>query len=158
MFMIDHGIREGTAMTRLASRRMVFVEIDAQGSARHAGAAPYLNYAAPSTEDRALIDKVLSEPWLQQDLSSLALTWASSVLVQEHYDEVVAQRKAVVDKTIKAVHERLTREINHWARRANELLAEVKNGKQPRMQPENARKRVEELRARLDARTKELLG
>ena len=39
LFMIDHGIREGTSMTRLISRRMQFVEIDESGSVRHAGAA-----------------------------------------------------------------------------------------------------------------------
>jgi hypothetical protein len=137
---------------------MVFVEIDAHGNARHAGAAPYLNYAAPSAEDRGLVDKVLAEAWLKQDLSTFALDWASAHLVKEHFDEVVEQRKAVVDKTLQAVHARLTREINHWARRANELAAEVKNGKQPRMQPDNAKKRVEELKARLAGRTKELEG
>ncbi len=52
MFMIDHGIREGTTMTRLASRRMQFVEIDAAGNARHGGAAPYLSYESPSAEAR----------------------------------------------------------------------------------------------------------
>lgn len=158
LFMIDHGIREGTSMTRLASRRMQFVEIDADGNARHAGSAPYLDYEAPSGEDRALVEKVLAAPWLKQDLSSLALGWASEHLVKEHYDEVLAQRKALVEKTLQAVHERLTREINHWARRANELAAEVKAGKQPRMQPDNVRKRVEELKARLITRTKELEG
>jgi superfamily II DNA or RNA helicase len=156
LFMIDHGIREGTA--RLASRRMVFVESDAQGNARHAGAAPYLNYAVPKAEDRPLVDKVLAEPWLRQDLSAIALGWASAELVKEHFDEVVTQRKDIVEKTLHAVHERLTREINHWARRATELTAEVKRGKQPQMQPDNARKRVEELKARLAARTKELEG
>lgn len=158
MFMIDHGIREGTTMNRLASRRMVFVEIDAQESARHAGAAPYFNYATPAAEDRALIDKVLADVWLRRDLSQIALVWASAKLVEEHFDEVLSQRKSAVEKTLQAVHERLTREINHWARRATELAAEVKSGKQPRMQPDNARKRVEELKVRLAARTKELEG
>jgi superfamily II DNA or RNA helicase len=158
MFMIDHGIREGTTTTRLASRRMQFVEIDADGTARHAGAAPYLDYALPDDGDQPLVEKELAAPWLMQDLSSLALGWASAHLVKEHYDEVLAQRTAIVDKTLRAVHERLTREINHWAKRANELAAEERAGKQPRMQPGNARKRVEELKARLLARTNDLEG
>ncbi len=68
------------------------------------------------------------------------------------------QRRAVVKKTLEAVHERLTREINYWSKRANELAAEVKAGRQPRMQPDNARKRADELKARLDARKRELEG
>jgi SNF2 family DNA or RNA helicase len=156
MFMLDHGIREGTAMTRLVSRRMQFVEIDAGGQARHGGAAPYLNYEAPSAEDTAIVQKVLGEPWLRQDLGALALSWAGAHLVKEHFDEVAAQRRAIVKKTLQAVHERLTREINHWSRRANELMAEMRAGKQPRMQPDNARKRVEDLKVRLDVRTRDL--
>ncbi len=58
--------------------------------------------------------------------------------------------------TLEAVHERLTREINHWSKRANDLAAEVKAGKQPKLQPDNARKRVEDLKARLDSRRREL--
>lgn len=154
MFLIDHGIREGRA--RLASRKMQFVEIDAEGRARHGGAAPYLSYEAPAPEHRATVERVLAEPWLEQDLSSLALTWASAHLVKEHYDEVTRRRRAYVQKTLEAVHERLTREVNHWSKRALELAAEVKAGKQPRMQPENARKRVEDLTARLASRRREL--
>jgi len=156
MFMIDHGIREGTAMDRLCSRRMQFVELDAQGHARNAGAAPYLGYRAGEPEEKAVIDKVLAEAWLKEDLSSLALNWAGQHFVKEHFEEVKVQRTALTKKTLQAVHERLTREINHWSKRANELAQEVKLGKQPKMQPENARKRVEDLKARLDARTKQL--
>ena len=156
MFMLDHGIREGTAMTRLVSRKMQFVEIDAEGRTRHAGSAPYLSYDAPWPEYRSVVDRVLVQPWLKQDLSSMALTWASAHLVKEHYDEVTVRRKALVKKTLEAVHERLTREIIHWSKRANDLAAEVKAGKQPKLQPDNARKRVEELKARLDSRRREL--
>lgn len=158
MFMLDHGIREGTTMTRLVSRRMQFVEIDADGNTRHAGSAPYLNYDGPLAEHGAVVERVLSQPWLKQDLSSVALSWASGHLVKDHFEEVAIRRKALVKKTLEAVHERLTREINHWSKRANELASEVKAGKQPKLQPENARKRVEELKARLGARRRELEG
>ena len=156
LFLIDHGIREGTAMTRLASRRMNFVEIDALGQARNAGAAPYLNCYAPGTGEKKLIEKALAEPWLKQDLAQLALTWATQHLVGDHLVEVQAAREKMAKKTLAAVHERLTKEINHWSKRANELNADVKAGKQPKLQPENARKRVEDLKARLHARTAEL--
>ncbi len=156
MFMVDHGVREGTSMTRLASRRMQFIEIDKQGQVRNGGAAPYLSYETPSSEHKAVVAKVLADPWLKDDLSAIATSWASEHLVKDHFDEVKRQRKAVVKKTLEAVHERLTREINHWSKRAIELTAQVKAGKQPQVQPENAKKRAEELKARLDVRTKEL--
>jgi SNF2 family DNA or RNA helicase len=156
LFMVDHGVREGTTMTRLVSRRMQFVEIDRAGQARNAGAAPYLNYTLPSSAEKTLVQKALTDPWLQQDLSSLALDWAGQHLVQEHYEEVRLRRNEMVQKTLEAVHERLTREINYWAKRANELTAEVKAGKQPKLQPDNARKRVDDLKARLARRRKEL--
>lgn len=158
MFMLDHGIREGTSMTRLVSRKMQFVEIDAEGRVRHAGAAPYLSYDAPGAEYRGVVERVLAQSWLKQDLSNVALSWASANLVEEHYDEVTQRRKAVIRKTLEAVHERLTREINHWSKRALELTADVKAGKQPKMQPDNAKKRVEDLKARLEARRHELEG
>jgi hypothetical protein len=99
---------------------------------------------------------VLSLPWLAQDVSALALSWASEHLVKEHYEEVVVRRNALIKKTLEAVHQRLTREINYWSRRANEFAAEMKAGKQPRMQPDNARKRADELKARLQHRQAEL--
>ena len=74
MFMLDHGIREGTTMTRLVSRQ--FVEIDAaEGTATLV--APYLSYDAPWPEYHSVVERVLGQPWLKEDLSNLALTWAS---------------------------------------------------------------------------------
>jgi hypothetical protein len=99
---------------------------------------------------------VLAQPWLAGDLSARALEWASANLVRRHLDEVTAQRNAMVGKTLSAVHERLTKEINHWAKRANALTIEAKAGRQPSMQPENALRKKDELKARLVARTKEL--
>jgi SNF2 family DNA or RNA helicase len=156
MFLIDHGIREGTEMKRLASRRMGFIEIDPSGQVRDAGPAPYLSYYAPTAGETKLVDKALAEPWLKQDLSQLALNWATQHLVGDHLTDVKAAREEMVKRTLAAVHERLTKEINHWSKRASELSADVKAGKQPKLQPENAKKRVEELKARLQARRQEL--
>jgi SNF2 family DNA or RNA helicase len=158
MFLIDHIIREGTAMTRAASRQMHFVEIGPDGAVRDAGTAPYLNYYVPSDGEQKLVDRVLGDPWLQQDLGQLAIGWATQHIVGQHLDDVKAAREKMVKKTLAAVHERLTKEINHWSKRRNELEAAVKAGDQPKIQPENAKKRVEELKARLEHRTAELEG
>jgi Domain of unknown function (DUF3883) len=146
----------GTAMTDLVSRRMQFVEIDSEGQARHAGSAPYLNYETPASQHAELVKRSVEAPWLQADLSALALSWASAHIVKEHFEEVTQQRQAMVRKTLEAVHTRLTREINRLSKRANEMATAVKEGKQPQVQYENARAKVEDIKSRLLARTQEL--
>ena len=53
--------------------------------------------------------------------------------------------------------ERLVKEINYWSDRYITLQDAVKVGKQPQMQLEMARRRVDDLSARLQQRTKELI-
>jgi superfamily II DNA or RNA helicase len=157
MFLLDHGVREGgTSMTKLASRRMNFVEIDPKGTARDAGPAPYLSYRAPEADEKDAVDRCLADSWLKQDLSHLAVSWATQNLVPEHIAEVQTAREKMATKTLAAVHARLTREITYWSKRRNQFDAEMKAGKQPQMQPENARKRCDDLKARLAIRTAEL--
>jgi hypothetical protein len=50
----------------------------------------------------------------------------------------------------------LVHEIDHWSDRYLKLREEVAAGRQPRMQPENAKRRVDELTARLDQRKREI--
>ncbi len=50
----------------------------------------------------------------------------------------------------------MVKEINYWSDRYIKLTADVAAGKQPRLQPDNAKRRVEELTARLEQRKKEL--
>lgn len=156
LFVIDHVVREGTSMTKVASRRMHFVEIDRHGEPRNPGSAPYLNYYAPREAEQAIVAPLLTDPWLSTDLQHMAVRWATSELVGRHLTEVKELREAMAQRTLEAVHARLTREITYWSKRRNELDAEVKAGKQPKLQPENARKRVEDLKARLQRRTAEL--
>jgi hypothetical protein len=104
----------------------------------------------------ALVQDILCSPWLSQPLEPLALQLASEKLVPEHFAEVKNRRELQADKTLAAVHERLIKEINYWQDRYLKLSDDVKSGKQPRMQPENARRRVDELTARLQQRTAEL--
>jgi hypothetical protein len=76
--------------------------------------------------------------------------------VPEHYGEVKGRRERQADKTLAAVNERLVKEINYWSDRYIKLQDDVNAGKQPRMQPEMARRRVDELTARLEQRKTEL--
>lgn len=158
LFMISHTVREGGGDgKRVVSRRLQFVEIDRHGNATNAGWAPHLDLQPIDDYDLGLIKDVMGEPWLNKNLDALALSHASQKLVPEHYEEAKGRRERHADKALSAVHERLTKEINYLYGRAIKLDEDVKAGKQPRIQPENFKRKAEELEARLEQRTKELL-
>ena len=157
LFMISHTVREsGGDGKRVVSRRLQFVEIDKHGNASNAGWAPHLDLQPIADNDRGLVKDVLGEPWLKNNLDALALSHASQKLVPEHYEEAKGRRERHTDKALAAVHERLTKEINYLYGRAIKLDEDVKAGKQPRIQPDNFKRKAEELEARLEQRTKEL--
>ena len=161
LVMLDHSVRESAYIQgerQVASRRIQFVQIDSQGTVTNAGWAPHLDMEPVEDSDQALIQDILNEPWLCDTLEQQALGYAAEKLVPEHYQEIQEQRERQVKKTLDAVHERLTREIDYWQDRYFHLKDAMEAGKQPRMQPENARRRAEELRARLEQRTKELMA
>jgi superfamily II DNA or RNA helicase len=156
LFMVDHSVRENGSSGKVASRRLQFVEIDEHANAINAGWAPHLDLQPIDDYDRKLVGDVLQADWLNHNLESLALNHASQQLVPEHYAEVKGRRERQADKTLTAVNERLVKEINYWSDRYIKLKDDVDAGKQPRMQPEMARRRVDELTARLEQRKVEL--
>ena len=98
----------------------------------------------------------MEQQWLCKSLEDQDKAFAAGRLVPEHFEEVRQRRETQVDKTLNAVHERLVKEINYWQDRYFHLRDAMEAGNQPRMQPENARRMAEELRSRLEHRTKEL--
>lgn len=158
LFMVDHTVRESSQSGEVASRRLQFVEIDEQGNAINAGWAPHLDLQAIDEYDHKLVSDILQAGWLNHNLEALALNHASQQLVPEHYAEVKGRRERQADKTMAAVNERLVKEINYWSDRYIKLQDDVNAGKQPRMQPEMARRRVDELTARLEQRKAELVA
>lgn len=159
ILMLEHTIRETNGQAKsIASRRIQFVSIDMNNKATYAGWAPHLDLQPIEESDLLLIKDILHSPWLSQPLESLALQLASEKLVPDHYAEVKLRRELQADKTLEAVHERLVKEINYWQDRFLKLSDDVKAGKQPKLQPENARRRVDELTARLQQRTAELIA
>ncbi|HCF05834.1 MAG TPA: RNA helicase [Desulfomicrobiaceae bacterium] len=156
MFMIDHAVKEGADPARIVSRRMQFVEIDADGRAINAGWAPHLDLEPIAPADRALIEDVLTASWITQDLEQMALAYASAQLVPKHFDEARVRREQMVDKTLAAVHERLVKEINFWSDRYIKLKEDIAAGKDVRLTLDNVRRTLDDLTARLQTRTKEL--
>lgn len=158
LFMVDHTVRESSQSGEVASRRLQFVEIDEQGNAINAGWAPHLDLQPIDDYDLKLVSDILQAGWLNNNLEALALNHASQQLVPEHYAEVKGRRERQADKTMAAVNERLVKEINYWSDRYIKLQDDVNAGKQPRIQPEMARRRVDELTARLEQRKAELIA
>ncbi len=161
LVMIDHAVREsvyGKDERQVTSRRMQFVEIDAEGNVIHAGWAPHLDLEPLPESDAYLVQDILKQFWLCETLEQQALSYAAEKLVPEHFQEVKERRERHVDKILHAVHERLTKEIDHQQDNYFKLLDAVEAGRQPRMQPEMAKRRAEEMRARLEQRTKELMA
>ncbi len=158
LFMIDHSVKEGHDPSRVASRRMQFVRLDAEGRATGAGWAPHLDLEAPEPQDLALVQDILEAPWITRDLEQVALGYASAHIVPDHYREVKDRREREVDKTLAAVHERLVHEINFWSDRYVKLKEDLAAGKDVRLPVENVRRTIDELTARREAREKELLA
>ena len=155
--MLEHEVRESTGKRQTVSKVLRFVSIDTNMHLADAGHAPHLDLLPPQDNDSSQINThVMQAAWLNDDLEKRVLEFAAGKIVREHYQEVKTQRERQVDKIEQEVHKRLTKEINFWTDRHEKLKEDFLAGKQPRMQPENAQRRVEGLHARLNSRKQEL--
>jgi hypothetical protein len=163
LFFLEHTIQDAmttrTGERRAISKQMLYVEIDADGKARHLQYAPYLDY-------RALTDKepnsaaILARPecaWVSRDFEKQALGYAIAEVVPGHLAEVRNRRIELLDKTEAAVKDRLTKEISRLDHRAEELKLQEQAGKvNAKLNSAEARKRADELQARLEKRMQEI--
>ena len=157
LLLVDHSINEGSAASvPTLSRRLQFISVSPNGQARFAGWAPHLDLEPLASADVDLVKPLLAQPWLDADLEKRAQAYALERIVPEHYREVSQRRTRQIERVHAAVRERLVKEINYLTQRAIQLEADVRAGKQPRVQPENLKRNAEELTARLQAREKEL--
>jgi superfamily II DNA or RNA helicase len=161
LFYLEHSIQDARTdrqgNRRLVSRQMQFVEMDRAGRTHMAGYAPYLDYRPITDEERRLVERDLNAEWLKGDLESKALSYAIENLVPRHFDEVKKFKEELVAKTMAAVKDRLTKEINYWDRRAGELKEQELAGKvNARINSGRARERANDLEARLRRRMEEL--
>ena len=163
LFFLEHAIQDASLTKsgerRVVSKRLLFVEIDAQGTARHLNYAPYLDYR-PLADGEPTAEAILSRPecvWIGRDLENKAQAHAIAQVVPEHLAEVRDRKLALLDKTEAAVKDRLTKEINYWDFRAEQLKEQERAGKaNARLNSGEARKRADELQARLQRRMEEI--
>ena len=163
LFFLEHTIQDASLLPsgerRVISRRLLYVEMDAEGHARHLHYAPYLDYR-PLADGEPAAAILLARPelaWITRELEQRAQGHAIAAVVPEHVKEVRERRLGWIDKTRTAVKDRLTKEIAYWDHRAEQLKAQEQAGKAgARLNSQEARRRADELQSRLERRLAEL--
>jgi len=161
LYYLEHAIQDSRLVSggerRVISKQMQFIEINSEGDAKSAGSAPFLDYQPLSEDFKPLIESVLSTDWLRGDLEASIRAYAAQTLVPQHLQEVKARREESIKKTEAAVRDRLTKEIQYWDWRAEELKAQEQAGRtNARLNSDLARRRADDLQARLQKRMTEL--
>ena len=163
LFYLEHTIQDATNtqsnVGRVISKRMLFVELDANGNTRHPHYAPYLDYR-PLVADEPDAAAVLARPecaWLTGKLEDKARNHAIAHVVPQHLNELRNRKLSHLDKIEAAVKERLSKEVNYWSQRADELQVQEQVGKvNARLNSGEARKRALDLQERMQGRIEEL--
>lgn len=154
LFLLTHEIKSGDGT--VLSKRLQFVRVGADGKAMFAGWAPHLDLEPLADAERPLLEETLAAPWIASGQEGRALALAAQSLVPEHYKEVAYRRIAHVEKTLAAVNERLTKEIDFWQDRWMKLKEDGEAGKDVRLNLHNVETMIADLGSRLESRKKEL--
>lgn len=163
LFYLEHAIQDASLLPsgerRTISKQMLYVELDTDGKANHLHYAPYLDYR-PLREGEPDVDAFLGRPecaWINRELEQKAVGHAIAHVVPKHIGEVRDRRLGWIEKIRAAVKDRLTKEINYWDHRAEELELQEQAGKiNARLNSQEARRRADEMQARLEKRLAEL--
>jgi SNF2 family DNA or RNA helicase len=155
---LEHTITDGRlerGSRKVISRRFQFVEVTEAGDITDPGADPYLNYEPLDDSTRQLLAD-LDTRWCDDGVDQTARSWATANLASPHFAEVADVTKARIERTRRAVEERLNSEIRYWDARAAELKQQELHGKKPRLNSGRARQRADDLEARKTRRLREL--
>src|SRR5690606_32996988 len=135
---------------RVVSKRFEYVEIDVNGNVASAGYHPYIDYRAPSDDERKLLGDVAEQEWVRASLTDVALRYAIEHNAPAHLSEVEARVHARVDATAAAVEKRLSEEIRYWDAQALKLKDQELAGKRnAKLNSARARQRADEAAERL---------
>ena len=163
LFFLEHSIQDASITRsggrRVISKRVLYVELDAAGKARHMTYAPYLDYR-PLGEDEPDQEAVLARPecaWISSDLEQTVQQYAVGQVVPEHLGEIRQAKQPLIAKIRAAVQDRLTKETAYWDRRAGDLAAQEPAGRvNARLNSTQARRRADLLQERREKRLAEL--
>jgi len=162
LFYIEDSVQDGilapSGNKRVISKHIHFIELKENNTTTNAGYAPYLDYRAAKEEEQNAVHLFLTnQKWLQINVDDIAIEYAISQVIPAHLAEVRGRKTRLIDKTIKAVKERLIAEIRYWDFRANDLKEKETAGKvNAKLNSQMALRRAEDLEARLKKRLAEL--
>ena len=156
LFFLEHAVQDGRVdrdgRQLEISRRLQFIEVDANGHVRDAGPAPHLDYRALAEDERTAIATVLHTPWLSRELEDDVIGHAIATIVPGHVEEIRVRRQAEIEKVEREVTARLKKEINYWDHRAQDLKARERAGRRTRLSAGQAAARADDLADRLRRR------
>lgn len=163
MFYLEHAIQDASLTRsgerRVVSTRMLYIELDSDGAARHVNYAPYLDYR-PLAKGEPSVEVILDRSecaWITRELEKKAQEHAVVNVVPEHLAEVRGPKLTLIAKTEAAVKDRLTKEIAYWDNRSAQLKFQEQAGKTgARLNSGEARKRADLLQGRLQKRLEDL--
>ncbi len=163
LFYLEHAIQDASIAKsgdrRTISKQMLYVEMDSAGQTRHLQYAPYLDYRPLAAEEPG-VEALFKRPeaaWITRELEQKALGYAIAQVVPGHLTEVRSRRLEWIGKTRAAVKERLTKEIGYWDHRAEDLKLQEQAGRaNARLNSQEARRRADDLQARMQKRLEQL--
>jgi len=147
LYYLEHSIRDArpdsAGNPRIISRLLQFVEINHDGQVKHAGYAPYLDYRPVTDNEKHVLAPALGHYQSDTNSQGHAINYAVQKLVPSHLNDVRGRKTELINKTMAAVKERLTKEIMYWDNRANQLKEDEQAGKQnARINSAKARQRA----------------
>lgn len=165
LLFIDHSVTDACTMAdgtrRVVSRRFEFVSIEKEGTPKRAGPAPYIDYRPLTTDEKAAVEPSLMQlGWPGADTEKAATDYYIDEVAVEHLEQVKRRTLDRVDKTKRAVDERLTAEASRLHHRARKEKERIDSGASPNPNPslqhDRLRDQAEEMEGRRNARLTEL--
>jgi len=131
------------------------VYLTKSGKIISAGYAPHLDCRVP--KEGELDKQLLNESWIKGDAEKKIIDYTLHNIILDEFHNVELRRIEFVEKTMRAVKERLTKEIIYWDRRANELKQkELSGAVRGGLSSGTARKNADELESRMKKRMDDL--
>ncbi len=152
---IDDERKTSDGSNQVVSKQVNFIYLTKTGKIIQAGYAPYLDCRPYQLGE--FDQKMLSEDWIKNSPEKIIIDYALTTITPEVFKTVELRRQEYIQKTMKAVKERLTAEIFYWDNRANELKEKELGGKERvGLNSGRARQMADELQARLNSRIDDL--
>lgn len=159
LYILEHSItdeqRRAEAPVEI-SRELHFVSLSPEGTPMGAGHGPHLDLEPLAPSLHAQVLPMLPAAWRDEGLERTALAFAAEALAQPHFARVAERRSEWVERTRRAVQERLMGELKYWDFRYEKLHDDYKVGKGIWPNVQRAKEQVDEITSRMNSRVAEL--